>query len=264
MDKLEEICLKKKEHIIKQKREVSLTSLEDLIRSQVASPRGFIKALRHKQNIGEFGLIAELKKASPSKGLIRADFAPEKLAVDYKDGGATCLSVLTDEPYFQGCDEYLQIAHNAVHLPILRKDFMLEPYQVAEARAMSADCILLIMACLSNAQAIELEAAAIEYDLDVLVEVHDSKELERALRNLKTQMIGVNNRDLKTLQIDLKTSKTLSKIIPEHYLKVCESGISKNTDLVDMHKHGFNTFLVGESLMKQDDVVVATKSLLGI
>lgn len=262
MNKLDEICDVKRTHVKKQKSKISLAALEDIAHTQASAPRGFIKALRHKANVGEFGLIAELKKASPSKGLIRSDFAPEKLAVEYRDGGATCLSVLTDEPYFQGSDDYLKIAKDAVNLPALRKDFMLDTYQIAESRALGADCILLIMACLSDSQAAELEAAAHEFGMDVLVEVHDIKETERALKHLKSPMIGVNNRDLKTLQIDLNISKTLSKIIPAHYLKVCESGITTHDDLLKMREHGFNTFLVGESLMKQDDVKVATQRLL--
>jgi indole-3-glycerol phosphate synthase len=262
MNKLTEICEVKLEHIKKQKAKIGFSSLEDIARYKSTAPRGFVKALRHKENIGQFGLIAELKKASPSKGLIRSDFALDKLATAYKEGGATCISVLTDEPYFQGADEYVAVVKDAVNLPVLRKDFMLDPYQIVESRTLGADCILLIMACLSDAQAAELEAAALEFGMDVLIEVHDHKELERALKHLKSPMIGVNNRDLKTLQIDLNISRTLSKIIPAHYLKVCESGIGEHKDLLKMREHGFNTFLVGESLMKQDDVLVATQRLL--
>jgi len=262
MDKLQEICSVKLEHIKKQKAKISLSALENILREQPVT-RGFIKALRNKYNDGQFGLIAEVKKASPSKGIIRADFAPERIATQYADGGAACLSVLTDIPYFMGSDEYLVTARAAVSLPILRKDFMLDTYQVTESRSLGADCILLIMAALSDAQAAELEAAAHEYGMDVLAEVHDVKEAERALK-LKTQMIGVNNRSLKTLAVDLNTSIEMSGIIPANYLRVCESGISTHDDLRSMHKFGYNSFLVGESLMRQEDITLATKKLLGL
>ncbi len=262
MDKLSEICEVKLQHVAKQKKKVSLSSLEDIVHSEVGLTRGFLRALRDKYNEGNFGLIAEVKKASPSKGLIRADFAPERIAVQYAEGGAACLSVLTDIPYFHGADEYLKVARAAVGLPALRKDFMLDTYQIAESRALGADCILLIMAALSDAQAAELEDAAFSFGMDVLVEVHDSHEAERALKTLKSKMMGVNNRSLKTLQVDLATSRSLADIIPSDYLKVCESGISTNADLKEMKKYGYNTFLVGESLMRQPDVVQATKRLL--
>jgi indole-3-glycerol phosphate synthase len=262
MDKLSEICKVKLQHVAKQKARISPSDLDDIIRSEISIPRGFLRALRDKYNEGNFGLIAEVKKASPSKGLIRADFAPERIAVEYAEGGAACLSVLTDIPYFQGSDEYLKVARAAVALPVLRKDFMLDAYQIIESRALGADCILLIMAALSDGQAAELEAAAFSFDMDVLVEVHDSNEAERALKHLKSTMIGVNNRSLKTLGVDLATSKALAGIIPSNYLKVCESGISTNADLIEMKRYGYNSFLVGESLMRQPDVVEATKRLL--
>jgi len=262
MDKLQEICAAKLEHVKRQKSKIKLADLEAIAREQT-SPRGFIKALVAKQTMSKFGLIAEIKKASPSKGLIRADFEPAKLATAYEAGGAACLSVLTDAPSFQGADEFLGVARSKVNLPILRKDFMLEPYQIAESRSLGADCILLIMACLSDAQASELEEAAIEHDMDVLIEVHDHKELERALK-LKSALICINNRNLKTFEISLETSKELAKQIPSNRHKVCESGIFENSDLLTMQKHGFNSFLVGESLMRQSDVEKATSTLLGI
>ena len=263
MDKLSEICGVKLEHVKKQKAAISYSALEDIAKNKTEMPRGFLRALRNKYNEGNFGLIAEVKKASPSKGLIRADFAPERIAVAYAEGGAACLSVLTDIPYFQGSDEYLKVARAEVGLPVLRKDFMLDVYQIAESRALGADCILLIMAALSDVQAAELEEAAFSFGMDVLVEVHDSIEAERALKNLRSTMLGVNNRSLKTLEVNLATSKALADIIPANYLKVCESGISTNADLKEMKKYGYNSFLVGESLMRQPDVVQATKDLLG-
>jgi indole-3-glycerol phosphate synthase len=262
MDKLQEICAAKLEHVKHQKSKIKLADLE-AIASQQSAPRGFLKALVAKQAESKFGLIAEIKKASPSKGLIRADFEPAKLAADYEAGGAACLSVLTDIPYFQGADEFLGIARSKVNLPVLRKDFMLDTYQIAESRSLGADCILLIMACLSDAQAAELEEAAIEHGMDVLIEVHDIRELERALK-LKSGLIGINNRNLKTFEISLETSKELAKQIPTSKHKVCESGIFANSDLLTMQKSGFNSFLVGESLMRQSDVKNATNALLGI
>lgn len=264
MNKLEQICVDKLDHVSKQKRKISFSELENLARNVTSDPRGFLRALRDKEKVGKFGLIAELKKASPSKGLIRADFAPETLALAYAHGGAACLSVLTDVNYFQGADEYLQIARDAVSLPVLRKDFMLDPYQIVESRALGADAILLIISALSNGQARELEAAAIEFGMDVLIEVHDAKECERALNNLKSPMIGVNNRDLKTLEVNLDNAKIIGALIPSSHLRICESGIRTNDDLKEMKKSGFNTFLVGETLMRQEDVTKATRELLGL
>jgi indole-3-glycerol phosphate synthase len=252
------ICDVKREHVARRKSECSEEKLHAAL-SFCLPTRGFRKALQAKP----IGLIAEIKKASPSKGVIRQDFSPPDIAVAYETGGASCLSVLTDTPYFQGEDSYLASARNATALPVLRKDFIVDPYQVYESRVLGADCVLLIMAALEDRQAVELERIAVALKMDVLVEVHDEVELERALTHLSSPLIGVNNRNLKTLEVDLATTERLAKMIPDEKTIVCESGINTHLDIRRMMRIGVRCFLVGESLMRQRDIEKATRTLLG-
>ncbi len=258
MNTLDKICAKKAEHVAHQK---SITTLNDLKyrASDMPLPYGFVNAIKRKTTPA---LIAEVKKASPSKGLIRADFDPVSIAKIYKDNGASCISVLTDEPYFQGKDEYMVAVKKAVDIPVLRKDFMIDPYQIYESRILGADCILLIMAALNDQLALELYQTARYLNMDVLVEVHNLEELERAAR-LSPMMIGINNRNLKTLDVDVNTSFDLLPHIPDTCVKIAESGIADHKTITGLHTCGYNGFLVGESLMRQDDIAAAMRDLLG-
>ena len=256
---LDRIKTYKLDEIAARKLATPLASVEDAAKGAPA-PRGFAKALSEAVITG-YGLIAEIKKASPSRGLIRADFDPPALARAYEAGGATCLSILTDTPSFQGADAFLTQAHMATKLPCLRKDFLYDTYQVAEARALHADCILIIMASVTDAQAAELEAAATHYGMDTLIEVHDRAELDRATR-LKSRLIGINNRNLNSFEVTLDTTRQLSRHVPEDRLIVSESGLYTPDDLADMARYGARCFLIGESLMRQADVATATRAIL--
>ncbi|MEM9319120.1 MAG: indole-3-glycerol phosphate synthase TrpC [Pseudomonadota bacterium] len=256
---LDRIKAYKLDEIVAAKARQSLTVVENTAR-QAPAVRPFAAALTRASETS-YGLIAEIKKASPSKGLIREDFQPAALARAYETGGATCLSVLTDTPSFQGAPEFLIEARAATALPALRKDFLYDPYQVVEARAWGADCILIIMASVSDAQAAELEDAALFWGMDALIEVHDSAELDRALQ-LRSNLIGINNRDLKTFETDLQVTRNLAKTIPPGKLAISESGLTSPEDLAEMAQNGARNFLIGETLMRQSDVAAATQALL--
>ena len=257
---LETICAEKRSEIERRK---TVHPLEEVVSmARVAPPpRGFADRLRGRVAAGAYGLIGEIKRASPSRGLIRPDFDPAALARAYREGGATCLSVLTHRLYFEGDGPHLAAAHDAVDLPVLHKDFLVDPYQAVEARALGADCILIIMAALGDAQAHEIETTALERAMDVLVEVHDERDLDRALL-LRSRLIGINNRDLNTLEVDLATTERLCPRLPREALGVSESGLATAADLHRMHQAGIGCFLIGEALLRQPDVARATAALL--
>jgi indole-3-glycerol phosphate synthase len=261
MSILDKIAAYKREEVATAKARTPLRDLEARI-AETATPRGFRARLVEKKSEGEFGLVGEIKKASPSKGVIRPDFNPLALAQGYESGGTTCLSVLTDAPSFQGCLDYLPLVHAAVGLPVLRKDFLLDVYQVAEARAYAADCVLIILAMIDDDLASDLLGAAGQYRMDALFEIHDERELDRALK-LGAGMIGINNRDLRTFETDLDVTLRLAPGIPGDVLAIAESGLASRADLECLAEAGVTTFLIGETLMRQADVVAATRALIG-
>ena len=261
-DVLAEIIQAKRAHVAARMQRHDLDALRSRLPKE--PPRGFASALAGARAAGLHPLIAEIKKASPSKGLIRTDFNPAALADAYRSGGATCLSVLTDIPYFQGSDVFLAAARQKSGLPVLRKDFMIVPWQIFESRWLGADCVLVIMACLTDVEADELVSTALNLGLDVLVEVHDEAELERALRLPRECLLGINNRNLKTLAVDLATFERLSPMVSPERLLVAESGLYELGDLLRMRAAGAGAYLVGESLMREADVERATRRLLGL
>lgn len=261
MDILDRIRTYKLQEIADRRCARPLSDLEAEAR-QASPPRGFARALRETGQ-SRPALIAEIKRASPSRGLIRADFDPPALARAYEAGGAACLSVLTDGPSFGGSEAVLQAARAAASLPCLRKDFLFDPWQAVESRAIGADCVLLIMAALEDARAAEIEAAAMEWGMDVLIEVHDEPELERALR-LRSPLVGINNRDLRSFAVSLDVTRRLARHVPPDRLIVAESGIHHPEDVADLRRHGARAFLVGESLMREPDVEGATRRLLSV
>ena len=260
MSVLKEICDKKLLEVKVLKKKTSESKLLNLIKLQ-KRPIAFKKALNQSISMNKYGLIAEIKKASPSKGIIKNNFNPLDIAKAYKNGGATCLSILTEQNWFKGNNKYLTEVKNKIDIPILRKDFILDPWQVLETRTIGADCILIILSAVDDYLAKELYSLSKDINLDVLVEAHDEIEIERALK-LEPDLIGINNRNLKTLEIDINNTIKLSKLIPNKYDIVCESGLNTNNDLKTMEKLGINKFLVGESLMKNTDIENATKKLL--
>jgi indole-3-glycerol phosphate synthase len=262
-DVLAEICANTRAAVADAKRRTSVETLRYEIGMRNDTPRRFGSVLKEAVAAGHYGLIAEIKKASPSGGLIRPDFDPPALARAYRDGGATCLSVLTDTTHFQGSPDHLMAAREAVDLPVLRKDFILDPWQVFESRAMGADCILLILAAVTDPVACELEALARALDMDVLAEVHNRRELERAL-GLQTSLIGINNRNLDTLTTDLAVTEELAPLVPPDRFLIAESGIRTNAEVRRLAAVGPHCFLVGESLMRQADVAAASRALLGL
>ena len=261
MSVLAEICREKMDYVLRMQH--LIPDVVMIERAKLQSPaRGFIKAIQTKKALGMPALIAEVKKASPSKGIIRNDFDPQRIARIYEASGATCMSVLTDQPYFKGSDEDFQAARNVTRIPVIRKDFMLTPFQILESRALGADCVLLIMAALDDETAYLLFTLATNLGMDVLIEIHDAEELDRALK-LSPSMIGVNSRSLKTLKVDLDTAFNLLERIPKDVVRVAESGIAGHEDLQNLHKAGYDAFLVGESLMREADIGLAVKKLLG-